>query len=51
MSFKGFLKENKASIALIAAAILLIAFGVERGESAVVLRKAVNICMECIGLG
>ena len=30
-----------------AAAILL---GVSRGEAAVVLRKAVRICLECIGV-
>lgn len=29
----------------------LIAVGVLRGEHTVVWRKAVNICMECIGLG
>ena len=26
-------------------------FGVVRGEMSIVSRKAVNICMECIGLG
>ena len=29
----------------------MIAVGVLRGEHTVVWRKAVNICMECIGLG
>lgn len=28
-----------------------LAVGVMRGENTVVWRKAVNICMECIGLG
>lgn len=36
---------------LLAAAVLFIVFGVNRGEAAAVLRKAVFICMECIGLG
>ncbi len=31
--------------------ILSMAWGVKRGEAAIVLRKAVRVCMECIGLG
>lgn len=36
-------------IVLLAAVFLTI--GVLRGENTVVWRKAVNLCMECIGLG
>lgn len=34
-----------------ACGIGLMAFGICRGEMAVVLKKAVNICLECIGIG
>ncbi len=38
----------------IAAAVLglgMMAYGVWRGELAVMFTKAVNICLECIGIG
>ena len=39
------------ALVLLAAAVLCLALGVWRGETETVFRKAVNICMECIGLG
>ena len=36
---------------LIPLAMALCALGIYRGEAAVVLNKAIRICMECIGLG
>ena len=40
-----------ARIIICAAAVAFIIHGVNRGEVAIVLKKAINICLECIGLG
>ena len=40
-----------ARLALLAVAAGFILYGIYRGEAAIVLKKAVNICRECIGLG
>jgi len=37
--------------ALAVLGILLMIFGIYRGEVSVVFTKAINICMECIGIG
>lgn len=37
--------------ALLVAAAVLVFIGVQNGEVGVVLKKAVNICLECIGIG
>ena len=41
---------NTLRTAAIIAAIACIGIGVFRNESSVVLRKAVSICLECIGV-
>lgn len=46
-----FLRKNRIGLTLALVGIVFIAMGVWRDETATVLRKAVNICMECIGLG
>ncbi len=46
-----FLKKNIVAILLIVVAVAFIAIGVWREEIETVFRKAINICMECIGLG
>ena len=36
---------------LAALGILMMCYGISRGEMGVVFTKAINICMECIGIG
>ncbi len=45
----AFCKGAWVALTLMGAA--LVGFGVVRGEVAIVLRKAVRICLECIGIG
>lgn len=47
----SFWRKNWPALALLVLAIVCLTLGVLRGEDETVLRKAVNICMECIGLG
>lgn len=39
------------SLGLLAGGGLLISLGIFRGEVGIVFSKAINICLECIGLG
>ena len=42
---------NARGVLCLAAGLLLMGLGVFRGETATVLNKAINICLECIGIG
>ncbi len=44
-------QKNRIAFGLVILGVAFIAVGVLRGENTVVWRKAVNLCMECIGLG
>lgn len=43
--------KTKLRIAGLLTAFSFIIYGLMRGEAGAVLNKAVNICLECIGLG
>lgn len=45
------IRENRAALFLIGAGVIFLALGAGRGEAELVYRKAINLCMECIGLG
>ncbi len=45
------LLKTPLRIAGFLAACAFVVHGVRRGEALIVLNKAVNICLECIGLG
>lgn len=44
-------QRNGVWMLLLTAAVMLLILGTVRGEVSVVFTKAVNICMECIGIG
>ena len=44
-------KVTLIRIGLLLLAAVFVVLGVMRGEMAVVLQKAVDICLECIGIG
>ena len=46
-----FLRWPRMGILLAAAGLVMMGWGLYRGEVSLVLEKAVRICMECIGIG
>ena len=43
--------EKVTQILLLAAGLAFFLVGIFRGEAAVVLSKAIKLCMECVGIG
>lgn len=44
-------KKRYMALGIMAIGAVFMSIGVMRGENAAIWRKAVNICLECIGLG
>ena len=46
------MKSEKATQTfLLAAGLVFFLVGIDRGEAATVLSKAIKLCMECVGIG
>lgn len=45
------LRQRYTGLVCAAIGVCMILFGVARGELSVVFTKAINICLECIGIG
>ncbi len=45
------MKKQRRWLILSIAAVLLILTGIYAGEPETVLKKSINICLECIGIG
>lgn len=48
---KRLISSRWTGVAAAALGLAMMVYGIWRGELAVVLMKAVNICLECIGIG
>ncbi len=47
----SFLRRNYPALLCVFVGLAFFVLGLWRGEDETVFRKAVNVCMECIGLG
>ena len=42
---------RKSTLFFLAASLVMIGLGVWRDETATVLNKGINLCLECVGIG
>ncbi len=47
----GHVKRILVQATLLIAGVVMLCFGIWRGEAAVVLSKAIKLCLECVGIG
>lgn len=43
--------KNKIRLILLTLGVIFVIYGAKRGEFDTVLIKAINICLECVGIG
>lgn len=48
---KRWMQSSWIGIGIAVLGIGMMVYGISRGEMAVVMTKAINICLECIGIG
>jgi len=46
-----FWHSHRSGMILSSVGLVMMGFGIYRGEMSVVLEKAIHICLECIGIG
>lgn len=44
-------RRRISQFALLTLGVILMTYGAVRGEAAVVLSKAIKLCLECVGIG
>lgn len=51
MNIKKLLRSNWATVLVLLVGIVFLLVGIWREEYTIVMEKAINICLECVGIG
>ncbi len=51
MNQKKIFSSNRVTVLLLFIGMVFLALGIWRKEYTIVMEKAINICLECIGIG